>query len=183
MNQPSKALIQKLYELAAAFPNKEISDATIIIYAKDLSDLDANAVIDAIDRVRKTATFFPSIAEILKSAVEGPLGADLADEAWAEVLIQAQRVGWNRLPTFANGQFQPPPVPEFSNEIIAAAAYSVGWQLICTGDDSKGFIRAQFVKAFHAFRERDTKAKQSGVVPMDGTALPAGVIAIDRGAA
>lgn len=178
MNNPPKALILKLRELAAAFPNREIPDATIIIYAKDLSDLDTNAVMDAIDRVRKTSKFFPSVAEILEAAVVGAYG-ELADEAWAEVQKEARRVGWNRLPTFANGRFEPAPVPTFSNETIALAANAIGWELICTGDDSKGFVRGQFIKAFHAFRERETKAKQAGVVPMDA-ALPAGVTAIDR---
>lgn len=173
-------LIAKLTQLFKAFRQKDATvDGTLDVYLERLSEFPAPVVIAAIDRLIDTSRFLPTIAEIKESAVLGPLGQQLADEAWVEVRREARRVGYNRPPVFSGGRFLPADVPEFSSPVIAAAAYAVGWELICTGDDSRGFIRDQFLKAFKALSERETRAKQAGVVPLGAEALPRnGVAAI-----
>jgi hypothetical protein len=161
-------LRNKLAELVLAFPNKEIPAETIALYAQRLSMMPADAVCMAIDRLMDTARFFPTIAEIKEEAAAGPFGAPLADEAWAEVLKEARRVGYNRLPIFHAGQFHDPPKREFSNPTIEAAVQSVGWEMICTTPKDKiSYVRDAFVKAFNALQHRTQEARQTGALPLD----------------
>lgn len=181
MNQNERDdLLRALGRLAALHPRLDISEDTIEAYADELDDLPLLAVMTGIKTMARTSKFFPSVAEIRESAVLGPLGQDLADEAWIEVKREARRVGFNRPAIFRNGEFLPAEVPKFSSPMIAAAANAVGWELICGGDDSKGFIRSQFVKAFNALLERETKAKQGGVLPIDPELSPGDIVALPR---
>lgn len=166
-------LVAKLEELSMAFPNVKIEPATIAVYAKRLSAMPTESVCAAIDRLMDTARFFPTIGEIKEAAVAGPFGLDLADEAWAEVVREAKRVGFNRPPVFRNGRFEAPPAPEFSSPLIAQAVNAIGWESICTSDKPE-IVAAQFRKAFNALLERQTKARQTGALPLDGTVLTTG---------
>jgi len=181
------ALLDKITELFKCFPQPRGFDPdTIALYAQRLSTLPVDRVVFAIDRLIDTSRFLPTIAEIKEAAVLGPLGEGLADEAWVEVQREARRVGFNRPRLFHNGVWYDPEKPRFSSPVVEAAAKAVGWQLICEGDNSQGFVRMQFVKAFKALAERETKAKQAGIVPVDGEALPAGedrVIALGQNGA
>lgn len=169
---PEQRILAKLGELALAFPNKDIPPESLAVYAKRLALLPVDAVCAAIDRLMDTARFFPTIGEIKEAAVTGPLGADLAEEAWAEVLREVKRVGFNRPPVFRDGRFEPPLVPEFSSPLIGAAAASIGWDVICTSD-KPSIVMAQFKAAFTALRDRETAAKQTGARALDADALPA----------
>lgn len=177
MNQDERVqLVKGLLRLAALHPRIEISDETVEAYADELDDMPLVAVMTGIKTLARSSRFFPSVAEIREAAVLGPLGQDLADEAWVEVKAEARRVGFNRPPVFSGGRFLPAEAPKFSSPLIAAAANAVGWELVCNGDDSQGFIRSQFLKAFKALVERETKAKQAGVMPVDGEAIDGIVI-------
>jgi len=165
-DQDRVRLLAKLRELTLAFPHREIPEETILLYAHRLSTLPVDAVCAGIDRLIDTATFFPTIAEIKEAAIAGPIGPDVADEAWAEVVREARRVGYNRLPVFRDGRLLPPPTPAFSSPLIAAAVNAVGWELICNGDNSQGHIRNAFLRTFRSLQERELRAKQTGALPV-----------------
>lgn len=164
-------LIECLGKLALAFPQKPIPPESLVVYAEALRALPFEAVRAACERLRDTEEWFPTIAKIKRAVVEGPGGAALADEAWAEAVREAKRVGWNRPPLFANGAFQPPAVPTFSSPLIGEAAYAIGWDVICTSDKPE-IVGAQFRKAFQALQEREAKRMQTGAVAVDGARLP-----------
>lgn len=157
--------------LADAFPQKEIPDASLVRYAELLEDLPLESVAAACHRLALTADWFPTVAQIRAAVVSGPFGLDLAEAAWVEVEREARRVGYNRPRMFRNGQFSEPQQPAFSSPAIAAAALAVGWELLCTGDNSKGFIRDAFLKAFRSIQDRQAKAQQTGVMPIERAAI------------
>ncbi len=80
--------------LAAAWPRQPIEQATLDIYALDLMDIDFNAAYLAFQTVRRTATFFPTIAEIRAAAAEHTIDAPTPMLAWE----QASTKGFDRHP-------------------------------------------------------------------------------------
>lgn len=70
--------------LAAAWPRQPIEQPTLDIYAHDLADLPFEIAAEAITELRRTATFFPAIAEIRTLADELRLGAPTPMLAWEQ---------------------------------------------------------------------------------------------------
>jgi len=69
--------------LRAAYPSMTLSDETIAVYTHDLLDLDYEPTMQAVEQIRKTSTWFPSIAEIRKETVTVVLGLPQPVEAFA----------------------------------------------------------------------------------------------------
>jgi hypothetical protein len=159
-------LLRKLGEMQLAFPGKEITTETIAVYAHRLSMMPTDAVCAAIDRLMDTSRFFPTIAEIKEAAAADPT-APLADEAWAEVLKEAKRVGWNRPRILHGGTWYDPPKRQFSHPAIEAAVEAVGWEMICmTPADKISHVRHAFVQALNAGMHRNQTARQTGETPI-----------------
>ncbi len=70
--------------LAAAWPRQEISQATLDVYSHDLVDLEFSVAEQAVEQIRRTATFFPAIAEIRNAAAEILLGAPSPIIGWKQ---------------------------------------------------------------------------------------------------
>lgn len=75
--------------LAAAFPRQDVPQVTFDVYAQDLADLDAVEASRAVASLRRSARWFPTIAEIRETVAEQQLGAPGPIEAW--VNAQAPR--------------------------------------------------------------------------------------------
>lgn len=74
--------------LAAAWPRQAVEQATLDIYAHDLLDLDVDLATSAVETIRRTAVFFPSIAEIRSAAGELKLGAPPPMLAWEQAVAR-----------------------------------------------------------------------------------------------
>lgn len=83
--------LKLLATLAAAYPRTALAQETIEVYAHDLRDIDAGLAAAAIERVRKSSRFFPTIAEIREAAAELSLAAPTPMEAWGLAL---ERAAW-----------------------------------------------------------------------------------------
>lgn len=77
--------------LAAAWPRQPIEQATLDIYAHDLADLDFGLAARAVESVRRSATYFPAIAEIRNAAAELRLDAPSPMLAWEQASGRSDR--------------------------------------------------------------------------------------------
>lgn len=168
-----RALTRGLQELAMQYPRYELTPDTVRVYLRQLADIPVPAALAALDRCGKTSTFFPAVSEIRDAVASAALGAtDTAEEAWAEVIHEAARCGYNRPPTFMGGEFLPPPQPRFSSETTRQTVESIGWRLINQTDDVQD-LREQFIFTWRSFRKRDLGTIQRGEFGVV-TALPDG---------
>lgn len=89
-----QAIIKALSPYLTAYPENKLDEASLIVYARALSDIPAEVVDVAMLKLVRTAKFFPRIADIIGQVKE--LGAYAAkskipdaDEAWREVMREA----------------------------------------------------------------------------------------------
>jgi hypothetical protein len=168
--------------LRVGWPDIQIEDDTIRFWMWAFESVSYAAAEDAAKRYIRTGKFPPKPADLLELAATAAVAPGLIpEEAWAEVRAEARRVGFNRPPTFHNGAFTRDE-PRFSSPLIERAVAAVGWETVCTGDNSRGFVRDAFVKALAAIARHEVKAAQTGD-RVDLDSLPEGVTAIGRGAA
>lgn len=168
----SKAVFAALRELGIAFPRQQVTPETIAVYLKHLSAYPDAAVIAACDQAVRSCTFFPSIHELIALMDKTAAGPDaVAEVAWAEVLKEVRRVGYQRNRVFRNGEWHDPPQPVFSSPLIAETVESVGWRLICHSDEPEE-IRKQFLFTYKAMRQRFSDRVTRGDIGTD-PALPA----------
>lgn len=159
-------LVNALVELRASFPGANANTETLNLYAKKLADLDVVTLVEAIDRLINTAQpkyhgYFPSIAEIREMVVAGGPTDGAAELAWAEVLKEVQRVGWNNKGYFANGVHHDPPKPQFSSPVTKAAVESVTWRNICLSEKPEK-TREEFLWTWKNLASRMLKQAQNG---------------------
>lgn len=126
MNQQDiKRVAQGLRELAMQYPRADVSAEMIAVYTRQLSDLPADVVTDAMERCGKSLTFFPSVAEIRKEVATSAIGGLVsAEDAWIEVRREIGRVG---VGPGRRGE------PSFSTDLIRRAVESVGWYQLGMG--------------------------------------------------
>lgn len=163
MNKQETALILRI--LRTVWPQTRIDEDTITAYTWAFEDQPYELVEDAVKRWIKTGKFFPKPAELLEIISVQTVAPDLVPEAaWGEVIREARRVGYNRLPVFQNGEFLEPEKPVFSSPLIAQAVEAIGWGELCTLDDEdKPTVRAQFTKVLTALMTREVKRTQLGI--------------------
>jgi len=157
-------VIDTLAPLICAYPNAQITEETIQVYAIALSELNESELAAAVMRCMRTCKFFPSIAEILEAAQKmieaaSGTGAKDADEAWNEVQRQMQVAFVYKKPIFST--------PE-----IEQAALAMGWIGLCeTPTDQIGVARAQFLRLYEATcRRKHDKRINDNVIEFVGAA-------------
>jgi hypothetical protein len=129
-----------LARLKAAYPREPFAAATERVYAEDLSDLDDQAVYDAVVRLTRTSTWRPTIAAIRIDVAEHETGLPSAEVAW-DMALAAD--------------------PNMPAEVRAALAASGGqWSLRYTENPTTA--RAQFVKDYEARRAATVRALAAG---------------------
>jgi hypothetical protein len=168
--------------LRTVWPEAPVNQDTVTAWAWAFEDIPYELVEDAAKRWIRTGKFFPKPGELLRTIGIQAVAPDLVPEAaWTEVKSEARRVGYHRLPPlFAGGRFVERERPVFSHPLIAEAVASVGWDVICTGDDSRGFVREQFIRTMERLIEREVQRFQTGEGRLQalgsspGPALPEG---------
>lgn len=137
--------------LRTIWPTTIIDEDTITAYQLALGNEEYPSMVTATGQWMRTGKFFPKPAELLEIvAVDRVSGDIIPGEAWAEVLREAGRVG-------VNG------TPEFSNPLIARAAYAIGWRELCLTDEKHyPTLRAQFRDTLTGLRDRAVRQAQIG---------------------
>lgn len=168
--------------LRSIWPDAVVTEDTITAWEWAFEDVDYRVAEDAVKRYIKAADkpFAPKPSELLRLAGVRRVAPNLIPEAaWAEVMHEVRRVGWNRPRMFHDGQFEEPPQRTFSSPLIAEAVDAIGWAEICTSDKPE-IVRAQFIKALVALMDGAVKRVQTGDVSAARDALPEPVIALPR---
>jgi hypothetical protein len=183
MTAPNPRLLQALSDMADVFPGARVELRTLELYASRLSDLDIDALVGAIDRLINTAKpkyagYFPSIAEIREQVEAGGPTDGAAELAWAEVMREVRRVGWNPKGYFHNGVHHDPPKAEFTSPITKAAVDSVTWRMICLSETPEK-VRDQFLWTWKNLASRMLKQAANGD-PVDGLAVGSNLRALPR---
>ncbi len=173
--------VRLLAILRSIWPQEAVTDATLTGWTWAFEDMPYADVEAAAKTWIKTGKFFPRPAELLDLIGRAVTGDIVPETAWQEVLREVRRVGFNRLPTFCNGRFEPVPERSFSSALIARAVDAIGWETICTSDRPE-IVYAQFTKALAALNHRAVRDVQTGTI----VDLPIGagrMRSIDGGAA
>ena len=153
----TKTEISKLIAVAASnFPNLQDKDLTPTAYLwyNLLKDMPYEVGEKALLKVLSTAKFFPPIAVILEAAHEITAPKELlAIEAWGEVKRAIGHYGMTRKKeAFAS-----------MSEKTAKVMEAFGWEGLCMSDiNEEPVMRAQFMKAYDAYAERE---KQDNLLP------------------
>ena len=129
--------------LTAAYPNTQISKATVDVYINFLLPLDYDAAQKAVFSLISKSQFFPTIAEIKAAADSFSPKAYIPDpdQAWLEVMTQIQSVG-------SYG------IPKFSHQAIKDAVDVIGWWNLCASENI-GVERAHFMRVYEAVKKRN----------------------------
>lgn len=131
--------------LVAAYPLWKPSEATMQLYERLLSPLDAKLVEDAVLRIIRTPRdFAPPVGAIFHEAARLVLLGDeselTAEEAWGKVAAAVRSHGSYRQPKFAN-------------RALARTVAALNWDELCTNSNIEA-TRAHFFRLFGAFQER-----------------------------
>lgn len=128
--------------MAAAYPNTQITDATVNVYVRMLKDIPLEVLTPAIQQVMAESEFLPTIARIREKAIQLTRPERLsAFEAWGVVKQAIERVGFYRY-------------PKFEDPLIARAVECIGWQTICSSENEPA-DRAHFAKVYDSLVRRE----------------------------
>lgn len=121
--------------MAAAYPNTQVSDATVEVYITMLKDIPLDILTASVQQCMAESEFFPTVARIREKslALIRPVAPEPL-EAWGIVLKEIQRVGFYRS-------------PKFDDPIIAKAVDCIGWQTLCSSENQIA-DRAHFGKVY-----------------------------------
>ncbi len=131
--------------LVAAYPSWKPGEATMQLYERLLSPLDAKLVEEAVLRIIRTPRdFAPPVGAIFHEAARLVLLGDESEmtpeEAWAKVAAAVRSHGCYRQPRFAN-------------RALARTVAALNWGELCTNPNIEA-TRAHFFRLFGAFQER-----------------------------
>jgi hypothetical protein len=150
----NKTISQILKVIAAAYPRFELSEETVMVWARFLSDLDDDLLEAAVAKFISSSdhAFPPSIPEIRRAASDirrAVAGVPTAFEAWEEV-VRAPHP--NPIRQFKDGAFVEPTEYEWSHPLVGMVAKQLGWWRTFPNmsADKIGIDRAHFIKAYDA---------------------------------
>lgn len=150
MNPSETATV--LGKLKGAWPRQPITAETVEVYTQALEPFPFDHVAHAITKLIRTATFFPTVAEILNTAAQAMLDAPGPSEAWAIVVGEVRRVGlYGR--------------PDFRHEVIRDAVQAVGgFRRLCESRDATA-DRAKFHTAYSEILAEHVEQYACGDLP------------------
>lgn len=129
--------------------NEPVSAVRIEAYYAALIDLDAAAVLAAMQQCMRSCKFFPKPAEI-RELVEGDTEMR-SDGAWGEVLQAIRSVGYMRFPVFEDPRIMPAIRDVWGN-----------WERLCSTLPSEGPELVGWIKQFKsAYRSVGARAEQA----------------------
>lgn len=148
--KPSEA-IEILMFLNAAFPASKLDETSAKVFRESIVDLPAEAARAAAQRLAKTRTFMPSIAEIRGASADVALGPRRSGAEAYDVLMQAvARFGW-------------PSPPRFRDRHIQRAIGVWGtWGDLCSSPSDDPGGRARFIELYEQLAGRERADVVSG---------------------
>lgn len=157
--KPSEAskLVLMLFK---SFPNARTDEDNARAFESALIDLDAIMAGKAIERLRATRTFLPSIAEIRQATIDLQLGPlTTGEQAYATMLGVIRKVG-----AYAT--------PRFTDPLITQAIGVWGsWQDVCRSPENDAAGRARFIELYDQLARRRREAQVSGI-PLPSSPTP-----------
>lgn len=148
----SKKVIGQMFELLMAqWPKEPISELTITVYERCLSDLPDEVLEAAVVHCLSTCTFMPKVAEIRKAAAEiSTGGVDLpsAYEAWGRVL---RLIRWG----FGHPNHAPAPDNFYGHPLVKKAVDCMGGLRQIAFSDNIEADRARFISAYDSLIDRE----------------------------
>lgn len=150
------ALIQ---QLTAAFPSKTLSPESSIEYARSIFDLSASSVAFALEALKVTSNFFPSICQLRQTAIDAEVGDKIptAEAAWAEINTHVRTIGSSR-------SWREPP---WSHPLVQELADAMGWEQLCLSQNALA-DRAHMLKMYESVSNKNKMSR--GMTP-EGLAL------------
>lgn len=132
----TKAEIAKLVGvMAAAYPNTQVTDATVEVYITMLQDIPLNVLTASVQQCMAESEFLPTVAKLREKAIALTSPATMESlQAWGEVLKEMSRAGFYRSPSF-------------DDPLIAKAVDCIGWRTLCSSENQAA-DRAHFAKVY-----------------------------------
>lgn len=155
----AKAVSDTLLIYKNMYPQSKLDDNGIFLYSISLvqEGYSFSEIKTAMDKLVRTKTFFPSLAEIIEtieSLEKTVIGNDVKDfdEAWEEVYKEVKRC------------FIYTP-PQFSSQEIEETVNKIGWDTLCNmQSDSVSTVRAQFERFYKMAVSRKKEREQNMLV-------------------
>lgn len=150
-------IVMALTPYLYAFPSNKMTEKSLVIYAKALSELSIAEIDAAMLKLLRTSNFFPSVAEIFEQAASMRAYASANDmptpgEAWQEAMREAHD-------KFVYGEW------ELSTPEIEQVVKSFGKMALCElTPEGMNTARAQFMRIYSAICERKRDAVQNEAV-------------------
>lgn len=135
--------------LTTAFPNIRVNSENLKIWYNFFKDLEDENFMFGIDLIVKTSKKTPMIAEIREAAINTTFSKLTADDAW-ELVIKAIRSG--DLTTDK----------DFGDERLNRVVSIYYSDLREMTSENRSIVRAQFMKTFSNFQERENQVELSG---------------------
>jgi hypothetical protein len=128
--------------MAAAYPNTQVTDATIDVYVSMLQDIPFEILTASVQQCMSESDFMPSIAKLRERALKMTRPERVsALEAWGTVKAEMRRRGFYHS-------------PEFSDPVIAKAVECIGWRVLCSSENEVA-DRAHFAKVYDSLVIRE----------------------------
>lgn len=160
---------------AAAFPQANLSEATVAVYVAALVPMTYRDGNLAVQRCVRECKWLPTVSEILDRIVQVTLSLPSAEEAWAEVHGIVKEWGYSMLPRYRDGVLSE--FSGWSSPVVWAAVEAVGWRRICLSGEDQGFIHRDFIRAYDSFgRRADEYVRLGGIMPLAAINGPVSVI-------
>lgn len=143
--------VQLLAVVNAAFPNMQVTEATVKLWHELLGDLDFNLAIAATKKLILESPYPPTIADIRKRAAEIMTPQEEmidAAGAWGEVVRAVRKYGY---------YCEAEALESMSPQVAKVVRY-IGWREICLSEEP-GVVRGQFLKMYHQVTEREQKMR------------------------
>lgn len=146
-----------LADLVHAFPRNSVAPETILVYARELSDLAPAALALAVRSLIRSSEWFPSIRAIREQAAEILLALPTESVALSQI---EDRVGWARREEHEREGEEPPEV----HPMVREALDHVGGFHAFKTADKPAVIRGQFLSLFREMRASRIRDVQVGAL-------------------
>jgi len=134
--------VAKLFTaMTTAYPNTQITSATVSVYVSMLKDIPLEILGPAIQQSMAESEFLPTIARIRDKALylTRPVAPEPL-EAWGIVVKEIQHTGF-----YCS--------PHFDDPVIAKAVDCIGWQTLCSSENQVA-DRAHFSQIYESLLRR-----------------------------
>jgi hypothetical protein len=138
--------------LFGTYPNATLERKHIDAYMSAIVDLPADAGSKAVDRLRRTKTFLPSVAEIRSAAADVQLGPQRTGEDAYRIVLEAIR----KFGRYAEPRFSDP-------HITRALGVWGSWVGACNSPEDDPGGRARFIELYESCAGRERLDVVSGI--------------------